>query len=75
VTSYPFSPEILAHWRQRVARVGSSSLLSSLFLVFLLRLPHTLNRRRRRELLTTETELKAMAAEARIGLSRIPQKG
>ena len=35
----------------------------------------TLTRRKRKELLTTETELKAMAAEARIGLSRIPQKG
>ncbi len=34
-----------------------------------------LNRLRRRELVTTETELKAMAAEANMGLRRIPQKG
>ena len=38
-------------------------------------LDYILTRRSRRELLTTETELKAMAAEARIGLSRIPQNG
>jgi hypothetical protein len=36
---------------------------------------YTLKRRKRKELLTTETELKAMAAEARMGLSNIPQKG
>jgi len=35
----------------------------------------TLNLLRRKELLTTDTELKAMAAEARMGLSRMPQKG
>jgi hypothetical protein len=34
-----------------------------------------LNRLRRRELVTTETELNAMAAEANMGLRRIPQKG
>ena len=32
-------------------------------------------RRRRRELETTDTELKAMAAEARIGLRRSPKNG
>ena len=39
--------------------------------------PHgrNLNRRRRRELETTETELKAMAAEAMIGLRRSPKNG
>jgi hypothetical protein len=31
--------------------------------------------RRRREFVITETELKLMAAAARIGLSRIPKKG
>ena len=35
----------------------------------------TLNRRRRRELETTDTELKAMAAEAMIGLRSIPKNG
>lgn len=33
------------------------------------------NLRKRSELLTTETELNAMAAEAIMGFRRIPQKG
>ena len=37
--------------------------------------PHRVARRRRRLLLTTLTELKAMAAEAMIGLSRMPNAG
>jgi hypothetical protein len=37
--------------------------------------PYALNRRRRRELVTTETELMAMAAAARAGLRVQPQRG
>lgn len=40
-----------------------------------LALVHTLDQRRRRELLTTDTELRAMAAAAKTGLSRMPKKG
>ena len=36
---------------------------------------HAVNRRRRSEFVTTETELNAMAAPASIGLSNIPKNG
>jgi hypothetical protein len=47
----------------------------SVFVVFLVRMNHSLTFRRRKALLMTETELRLIAAPAMIGLSSKPKNG
>jgi hypothetical protein len=59
--------------RKSIAPVTATTITS----IDICSLSHICNfaRRSRSELDTTETELKAMAAEAMMGLSKIPKKG